>query len=65
MTAGAGSAQITNSSYTTSASFSLYFWALVVAAIFSYLMSWSPYASDYSRYLPQNTSKWKVVGWDT
>jgi len=49
------------SSYTASASFNLYFWALVVAAIFSYLMSWSPYASDYSRYLAQSTSKWRVV----
>ena len=24
-------------------------------------MSWSPYASDYSRYLPRTSSKWKVV----
>jgi NCS1 family nucleobase:cation symporter-1 len=53
------------SSYTTSASFNLYFWALVIAAVFSYLMSWSPYASDYSRYLPRNTSKWKVVAFTT
>ncbi len=28
---------------------------------FSYLMSWSPYASDYSRYLPALTSKKKVA----
>ena len=53
------------SSYTASASFNLYFWALVVAAVFSYLMSWSPYASDYSRYLSRNTSKWKVIAFAT
>ena len=53
------------SSYTATASFNLYFWALIVAAIFSYLMSWSPYASDYSRYLAQNTSKWRVVAFTT
>ncbi|MBI3859148.1 MAG: cytosine permease [Thaumarchaeota archaeon] len=33
---------------------------LVLVVSFSYLMSWSPYASDYSRYLPQSTSKGKV-----
>jgi nucleobase:cation symporter-1, NCS1 family len=49
------------SSYQASSSFGLYFWALVVAVVFSYLMSWSPYASDYSRYLPRTTSKWKVL----
>lgn len=50
-------------SYEASASFDPYFWALVVAAIFSYLMSWSPYASDYSRYLPKSTSKLKIVAY--
>lgn len=34
---------------------------IVLVASFSYLMSWSPYASDYSRYLPESTSKWKVL----
>ncbi len=53
------------SAYEAKASFDLYFWALVVAVVFSYLMSWSPYASDYSRYLPRNTSKWKVVAFTT
>jgi NCS1 family nucleobase:cation symporter-1 len=24
-------------------------------------MSWSPYASDYSRYLPRTSSKWKIL----
>jgi NCS1 family nucleobase:cation symporter-1 len=31
--------------------------AIVLAASFSYIMSWSPYASDYSRYLPEITSR--------
>jgi len=30
--------------------------AIVLAASFSYVMSWSPYASDYSRYLPERSS---------
>jgi nucleobase:cation symporter-1, NCS1 family len=33
---------------------------LVFVTSFSYLMSWSPYASDYSRYLPASSSKKKV-----
>lgn len=33
---------------------------LVLVVSFSYLMSWSPYASDYSRYLPASSSKRKV-----
>lgn len=52
-------------SYEKTASFDLYFWALVVAVVFSYVMSWSPYASDYSRYLSTATSKWKVVAFTT
>ena len=32
-----------------------------LVASFSYLMSWSPYASDYSRYLPSATSKKRVM----
>ena len=51
--------------YQATVSFSLSFWALVVAAVFSYLMSWSPYASDYSRYLPETTSKWRLVAYTT
>src|SRR5439155_23755317 len=31
--------------------------AIVLAASSSYIMSWSPYASDYSRYLPEITSR--------
>jgi NCS1 family nucleobase:cation symporter-1 len=34
---------------------------VVLAVSFSYLMSWSPYASDYSRYLPRSTSKRRVA----
>lgn len=47
--------------YEAGASFDAYFWVLVVAVVFSYLMSWSPYASDYSRYLPRGASRWRVV----
>ncbi|MDG6967638.1 MAG: cytosine permease [Nitrososphaerota archaeon] len=47
--------------YEAGASFDAYFWVLVVAVVFSYLMSWSPYASDYSRYLPRGASKLRVV----
>lgn len=32
-----------------------------LASSFSYLMSWSPYASDYSRYLPSHTSESRVA----
>jgi NCS1 family nucleobase:cation symporter-1 len=51
--------------YEASTSFGTYFWALVVAAVFSYLMSWSPYASDYTRYLPQGASKLRLVAYTT
>ena len=34
---------------------------VVLAASFSYLMSWSPYASDYSRYLPEDVSGKRVA----
>jgi NCS1 family nucleobase:cation symporter-1 len=30
--------------------------AITFAASFSYVMSWSPYGSDYSRYLPESTT---------
>jgi len=36
---------------------SLALFAIVLAVSFSYIMSWSPYASDYSRYLPEITSR--------
>ncbi|MBI3840992.1 MAG: cytosine permease [Thaumarchaeota archaeon] len=34
---------------------------LVLVVSFSYLMSWSPYASDYSRYLPGSSSRRRVL----
>ena len=34
---------------------------VVLASAFSYLMSWSPYASDYSRYLPTGVSGKRVA----
>ncbi len=34
---------------------------VVLAVSFSYLMSWSPYASDYSRYLPASVSGRRVA----
>lgn len=35
--------------------------AITVAASFSYVMSWSPYGSDYSRYLPESTPYRKSI----
>lgn len=35
--------------------------AIVLAISFSYIMSWSPYASDYSRYLPESTSRTSIA----
>jgi nucleobase:cation symporter-1, NCS1 family len=35
---------------------------LTTTAVASYVLSWSPYASDYARYLPKDTSKWRVFG---
>ncbi len=35
--------------------------AVGLATVFSYIMSWGPYASDYSRYLPENTGKARIV----
>lgn len=35
--------------------------AIVLAAAFSYIMSWSPYASDYSRYLPEGSSQSRAL----
>ncbi len=51
--------------YQATVTFNAYYWALVIAVVFSYLMSWAPYASDYSRYLPETTSKWKLVAYTT
>jgi len=35
---------------------------LMTTAVASYVFSWSPYASDYARYLPADTSKLRVFG---
>jgi len=37
--------------------------AVVLAAAFSYIASWAPYASDYSRYMPPSTSVGASLGW--
>lgn len=36
---------------------------IVLGAAFSFLASWAPYASDYSRYLPKETSQAQVIFW--
>ena len=36
--------------------------SLTVGAAFGYAAGWNPYASDYSRYLPKNSSR-KKIGW--
>lgn len=38
-------------------------WLLEFTIVFSYTMSWAPYASDYSRYLPRDTSRGKIFGY--
>jgi nucleobase:cation symporter-1, NCS1 family len=38
------------------------FW-LTAGAAFGYAAGWTPYGSDYTRYLPKNTSKWQVALW--
>lgn len=38
-------------------------WLLEFTVVFSYTMSWAPYASDYSRYLPVGTSRGRIFGW--
>jgi len=35
--------------------------AITLAASFSYVMSWSPYGADYSRYLPDSTPPRKLI----
>ncbi len=37
--------------------------AIIVAAAFSYIGSWGPYAADYSRYLPKTTPRRPVILW--
>ena len=35
---------------------------LTIGAVFGYAAGWNPYAADYTRYFPPNTSK-KAIGW--
>jgi NCS1 nucleoside transporter family len=35
---------------------------LTIGAVFGYAAGWNPYAADYSRYFPPNTSK-RAIGW--
>lgn len=52
------------SSYTSSPVISPYAaFGITLAVSFSYLMSWSPYASDYSRYVSSKGSVKKVFGY--
>ncbi len=36
---------------------------LTVGAAFGYAAGWTPYGSDYTRYLPRETTRWKVALW--
>jgi NCS1 family nucleobase:cation symporter-1 len=38
------------------------FW-LTAGASFGYAAGWTPYGSDYTRYLPKDTARWKVALW--
>lgn len=40
-------------------------WLLQFTVVFGYTVSWSPYASDYSRYLPRDASGLRIFGWAT
>jgi NCS1 family nucleobase:cation symporter-1 len=45
-----------------SSAFSFGGFSLTVGAAFGYAAGWNPYASDYSRYLPKDSSR-KKIGW--
>ncbi|WP_367834208.1 cytosine permease [Vulcanisaeta sp. JCM 16159] len=49
------------STYVRNTSFNPFNFAIALATVFSYIMSWGPYASDYSRYLPESTSRLKII----
>ncbi len=51
------------SAYLRTAAFNPFNFAIALATVFSYIMSWGPYASDYSRYLPENTSRARVIAY--
>ncbi len=47
-------------SYLAGASFSFLSFGIVLALSFSYIMSWGPYAADYSRYVPSTSRDSRV-----
>jgi NCS1 family nucleobase:cation symporter-1 len=49
--------------YVPRATGTLPLFAVVLAAAFSYIASWAPYASDYSRYMPSSTPLGASLGW--
>jgi NCS1 family nucleobase:cation symporter-1 len=51
------------SSGLSTASYSVLDSAVVVALSFSYIMSWGPYAADYSRYIPSSGSSFRVFAY--
>lgn len=40
-------------------------WVTFAGFFFAYVMTWTPFASDFSRYLPRSTSHVKVMGFTT
>ncbi|OIH84494.1 transporter [Arthrobacter sp. UCD-GKA] len=38
-------------------------WATFAGFFFAYVMTWTPFASDFSRYLPRKTPHFKVMGY--
>ncbi|MGC8497441.1 MAG: purine-cytosine permease family protein [Thermoplasmata archaeon] len=51
---------LSSHAYNYSPIFSIAMFGIVIATSFSYLGSWAPYASDYSRYLPYKNERKKV-----
>jgi len=51
---------LSSHTYNYSPVFSIAMFGIVVATSFSYIGSWAPYASDYSRYLPHKNERKKV-----
>ena len=58
---GRGYVSIASYSPNVSGTSDLALFAITLAAAFSYVMSWSPYGSDYSRYLPEKTPYKKSI----
>ncbi len=51
---------LSSHTYNYSPVFSIAMFGIVIATSFSYIGSWAPYASDYSRYLPYKKERKKV-----